>query len=100
MRSAIRCLTCVALTLWASPASAQPLFHEDRDWTVEVGGLLYGFRDVVQTPGEFRWARVWIAGRPFDPAHRPPDRWVLAVPTVPAVFVARHLTRPGPAAGR
>jgi hypothetical protein len=77
----------------AAPPSAQPLFHAERDWTVEVGGKRYGVRDVAPKPGDFRWAEVWFRDRRFVPAHDPADRWVLALPLVDAVFAVRHLTR-------
>jgi hypothetical protein len=94
MRLGIRELACVVLALWASPASAQPLFHSERDWTIEVSGQLYGFRGVVQTPGEFWWTQVWIGGRRFEPARVPADRWVVTVPPVAAVLAVRYVTRP------
>lgn len=89
MRLSIRFLVCFTLTLGASPASAQALFRYERDWTADLGGLMYGFRDVIQTPGEFRRTQVWIGGRLFDPA----DRLVLAIPPVTVVLAVRYLTR-------
>jgi hypothetical protein len=88
-------MACVALVLWVAPASAQPLFRSERDWTVEVGGQRFGFRGVVKTPGESWWTQVWIGGRRFEPAIVPADRWVLAVPPVAAVLAVRYITRPG-----
>jgi hypothetical protein len=87
-------VVCAALMLWASPADAQPLFRRERVWTVDIGGRTYGLCDVVQTPGDFWWTEVWIAGRSFVPAHRPADRWVLALPPVAAVVAVRYVTRP------
>jgi hypothetical protein len=94
MFTRVALIACTALPLWAAPADAQPLFRRERNWTVEVGGRTYGLCDVVQTPGDFRWPEVWIAGRPFNPTHRPADQWVLAVPPLTAVLTVRHLTRP------
>jgi len=101
MRPGVCWLACTVLALCASPVGAQPLFHCEHDWTIEIGGGRYGFRDVVQTPGEFRWTQVWVAGRPFEPLHQPADRWMLAVPAVAPVLAVRYLTAPwGSAAGR
>src|SRR5262245_26814090 len=98
MRTAamLACMTrmaFIALLLSASAAEAQPLFRRERNWIVEIGGQTYGWCDVVQTPGDFWWPEVWIAGRPFDPTHRPADRWVLAVPPVALVVAVRHVQR-------
>lgn len=85
---------CAALALWPSPADAQPLFRRERDWTFEIGGRTYGVCDVVQTPGDFWWSEVWIAGRKFVPHHYPAERWVLALPPVAIVVAVRYVTRP------
>ena len=94
MRPAIFCLASIALALSASPANAQPLFHYERDWTIEVEGRLYGFRDVVQTPGDFYWTQVWFQGHQFTPAHYREHRWVLIFPPVAAILAARYVIRP------
>jgi len=92
MRPGVWCVACAAILLGVSSAGAQPLFRGERDWTTEIGGQLYGFRDVVQTPGDFRWTQVWIAGRSFVPAHNPADWWVFALPPVAAALAERYLT--------
>lgn len=94
MRPGTRWLVCVTLTLWASPASAQPLFQFERDWTAYLGGELYGFRDVIQTPGGFRRTQVWIGSRLFHPADVAADRWLLVIPPVAAALAVRYVTRP------
>ncbi len=91
MRSGVWLLACLVLALGVSPVSAQPLFRIERDWTIEVDGRLYGFRGVVQTPGDVRWTQVWIAGRRFQPAIDPEDWWVLALPPVPVVLAVRSI---------
>jgi hypothetical protein len=80
------------LLLWAPPANAQPLFRSERNRTFEINGLRYGFCDVIQTPGAIRWTVLWIADHRFEPAHRPADVWLLAVPSVTAVLTVRHFT--------
>ena len=92
MLAAIRALTCASLALCASQASAQPLFRFERNRTFEINGLRYGFCDVIQTPGEIRWTELRIADHRFEPAHRPADVWLLAVPSVTAVLTVRHFT--------
>jgi hypothetical protein len=59
-------LLCLATALWPLPASAQPLFRNERNWTVTMGERLYGLRQVVQTPGERRWTQVWMGRSTFD----------------------------------
>jgi len=92
MLAAIRFLTCATLALCMSQTSTQPLFRSERNRTIEINGLRYGFCDVVQTPGEIRLTQLWIADHPFEPAHRPADVWLLAVPSVTAVLTVRHFT--------
>src|SRR5262245_20168492 len=92
MRTRMCLIACTTLLLGPSAADAQPLLHRERNWTVEIGGQTYGWCDVVQTPGDFWWPEVWIAGRPFDPTRRPADRWVLAMPPVAIVVAVRHVT--------
>jgi len=94
MRTHLFLIACTTLVLWPSPADGQPLFRRERQWTMEVGGRTCGWCDVIQTPGDFWWPEVWIAGRAFSPVHRPADRWVLGVPPVAAVIVLREVTRP------
>jgi hypothetical protein len=48
------------LLLWPRPASAQPLFEYEHDWTVAVDGRLYGLQQVAQFPGGFRTTHVWL----------------------------------------
>jgi hypothetical protein len=92
MNAVVGFLACATLAIWTTPVDAQPLFRSERNWTIEIDGLRYGFRDVVQTPGEIRWTQLWIADHPFEPGHRPADVWLLAVPSVAAVLTVRHLT--------
>jgi hypothetical protein len=63
-----RFLVSVAVVLATGPlaSAAQPLFRFDHDWTVTIGGRLYGLREVVQTPGDFRWTQVWVGRSSFD----------------------------------
>ena len=69
--SYIRYLLFLTLVvLWPLAASAQPLFHYEHDWTVTVGGHLYGMREVVQTPGDFRRTQIWIGGYLFHTSIR------------------------------
>src|SRR4051812_15931411 len=83
-----------APVLLAAPPGAPPPFHRGRVGPADVGGRAYGGCDGVQAPGEFWWTEVWIAGRAWAPAHRPADRWVLAVPPVAAVLAVRYVIRP------
>ena len=62
MAGAVLCLT---ILFWPRPASAQPLVHVEHDWTFTIGEQLYGLREVVQTPGEFRSTQVWVGGRSY-----------------------------------
>src|SRR5688572_16600470 len=65
---------CLAVALGSSAASAQPLFKHEHDWTFTIGGRRYGFWDVAQMPGDFRWTQVWVGGWVFEPA-RQTTRW-------------------------
>src|SRR5262249_7757627 len=88
------CLCCLVALCWVSPAAAQPLFHFDRAYTITLANKQYGFVDVVQTPGGFRWTEFWFADHRFEPAHHWQDCWVLAIPPVGLGFAFRYLTRP------
>src|SRR6266571_3344172 len=63
-------LSMTLVVFWPLAASAQPLFHNEHDWTVIVGGHLYGMREVVQTPGDFRRTQIWIGGYLFHTSFR------------------------------
>jgi hypothetical protein len=76
-------LLCLATALEPSPASAQPLFHAERNWTITIGERLYGLRQVVQTPGERRWTQVWMGRSVFDVRCRAEE--ILALPLLPPV---------------
>jgi hypothetical protein len=58
----LRYLFLLTLALWSFQVDAQPLFRYEHDWTVMIGGRMCGIREVVQTPGEFRSTRIWVAG--------------------------------------
>jgi len=56
--------------LWPLPASAQPLFRYEHNWTVTIGDHLYGLRQIVKTPGEVRFTQVWLGRYTFDTRFR------------------------------
>lgn len=94
-RSVVPAVAALAVVgAWAPTASAQPLFHYERDWTATLGGKMYGVRDVVQEPNGLRWPQVWVAGHSFSPANRVADRAAVAlVPGAAAVLAVREVTR-------
>jgi hypothetical protein len=59
-------LGCMAIALWPVPASAQPLFRCEHNWTVTAGEQVYGLRQVLQIPGNSRWTQVWLGRCTFD----------------------------------
>src|SRR5438128_7507747 len=61
-----RYLLCTTILFWPLPASAQPLFRAEHNWTVTIGDHLYGLRQLVKTPGEVRWTQIWIGRCTFD----------------------------------
>ncbi len=76
-------------------AAAQPLFHHEYDWTFIMGDQLYGFRDVVQEPGHFRWTEIWLGDRVYEPEIKAEDRRLLKrYPPLTAILGVRRLLRP------
>jgi hypothetical protein len=59
-------LVCMASVLLAQPASAQPLFRFDQNWTIGAGDNLFGLREVIMVPGNARWTQVWLGRCSFD----------------------------------
>jgi hypothetical protein len=53
-------LACMAIAFWALPASAQPLFRVEHNWTVTAGEHIYGLRQVLQMPDDIRFTQIWI----------------------------------------
>jgi hypothetical protein len=56
----------MAIAFWPFPASAQPLFRTEHNWTVTVGEHPYGLRQVLQMPGDIRWTQVWMGRYTFN----------------------------------
>lgn len=67
MKSKFQVLWFFAFALWPLTAGAQPLFHWEHDWTIDVNGRTYGIREVVQTPGGFRRTQLFVAGHALEP---------------------------------
>jgi hypothetical protein len=72
-------LLCLALALWPLRASAQPLSHCERNWTITTGEHLYGLRQEVLTPGERRLTQVWLGRSVFDMRCRADEVIILLV---------------------
>src|SRR5215471_2489100 len=58
-------LSMVMLLCPPPRAMAQPLFHVEHNWTVIIDGHRYGLWRVVQTPGDRRWTKIWVADYSF-----------------------------------
>lgn len=87
-------LLWLALVFCPLAAMAQPLSHYEHDWTFTIGGQMYGLREVVQTPGEFRRTQLWVGGYSREVRLRPVEVVALAlVPLAAAVFGLWHVSR-------
>ena len=75
-------LLCLTMAFWPLPASAQPLFRCERNWTVTVDDQLYGLRQELKIPGDIRFTQVWIGHYTFTMNCRAME--VIALPLLPA----------------
>jgi hypothetical protein len=85
----VRYLLVTAALLWPPPASAQPLFHVEHNWTVLTAEGRYGVWELVQVPGDLRRAQVWFGRRHFDVKCRLAAAVTVAVPP-PVNLVRRY----------
>jgi len=55
-----RYLPIAILLLWPLSASAQPIFHTKRDWTITIADQHFGIYDIVQNPGEICRTEIFV----------------------------------------
>jgi hypothetical protein len=59
-------LASMAFAFWPLPASAQPLFRQEHNWTISVNEHPYGLRQVWKMPGDTRLTQVWLGRYMFN----------------------------------
>ena len=91
----LRSLLLVAGVMFCSTpiVHAQPLFHSEHEWTVQINNCKFGLDRRIQEPGGWQQTQIWLAGRPFAPEARYEDRIVFLLPAATELYVAHAISR-------
>jgi hypothetical protein len=93
MKRAFQIIQMLAFLVFSTPAFAQPLFHSEHDWSINLASTTFGIERIVQEPGHWQQSRIQFADFVFEPERILEDRVVFLVPAVSEIYTTHTITR-------